>query len=62
MDMKPLEQFLCDECGQPIEKPEQGWLEWLVIDEQKQGFRIVHHKSYSPRSSGCYYEEKGIHV
>lgn len=43
--MKPLEQFICDTCHSLIEKPEDGWLEWL--DDNTAGvhsFRIVHHK------------------
>jgi hypothetical protein len=61
MKLRPLEQFICDECGELIEKPEDGWLEW--IDDCKNpihGFRIVHADGASPRrNSGknCYYPE-----
>lgn len=43
--MKPLEQFVCDTCHSLIEKPEEGWLEWLDDDTGVHSFRIVHHKS-----------------
>lgn len=61
MKLKPLEYFICDECGELIEKLQDGWLEW--IDDCKNpihGFRIVHVSGASPRrNSGknCYYPE-----
>ena len=45
----PLKQFVCDTCGQVIENPNEGWVEWLSsFDEdlqriQKKEFRICHH-------------------
>ena len=27
--LKPLKQFYCDSCNQIIEKPKDGWVEWL---------------------------------
>jgi hypothetical protein len=29
--LKPLEQFICDKCSNVIEKPEEGWIEWLLF-------------------------------
>ena len=61
MKLRPLEQFICDECGELIEKLEDGWLEW--IDDYKNpihGFRIVHASGTSPRrksGKNCYYPE-----
>lgn len=57
--LKPLKQFICDTCGQVIEKPEDGWFEWIQVDhtQPRHSFRIVHHKSASPRKhleEGCY--------
>ncbi len=49
--LEPLKQFVCDTCGGTIEKPEDGWVEWLgYYDEQKEklinkDFRICHHQS-----------------
>ena len=43
MGLAPLQQFICDKCGQVIEKVDDGWLEWF--DDCKtpaHGFRIVH--------------------
>lgn len=62
--MKPLEQFICDGCGEIIEESSQGYLEWLSdphsssgLKEQEFGFRIVHHALHSPRKESqgdCY--------
>lgn len=53
----PLKQWICDTCGEIIELPEHGWLEWRQDENLKAfDFRIVHHKLYSPRRPGddCY--------
>ncbi|WP_321425938.1 hypothetical protein [uncultured Bacteroides sp.] len=61
--LEPLKQFYCDECGQVILRPEDGYVEWISIyDKEKEkfisrGFRIVHHPSTSPYKAnreGCY--------
>jgi hypothetical protein len=53
MKLEPLQQFTCDECGELIKSPKDGWLEWLIStssDGRKlHGFRIVHHAPASPR-------------
>lgn len=59
MILKPLEQWICDNCGEVIEAPEHGWLEWLsetIEPYQQFGFKIVHHQSHSPRKKygSCY--------
>ena len=49
--LEPLKQFICDTCGNIIEKPEDGWVEWLSkFDKNKgkfinKGFRVCHHES-----------------
>jgi hypothetical protein len=64
--LEPLKQFVCDKCGQIIEKPEDGWVEWLHPEDpatgkrKNQGFKIVHHSKASPLSDGtrnvrCYH-------
>ena len=58
MKLKPLEQWICDGCGEVIEKPEDGWFEWLTdIDDCRTvyGFRIVHHATKSPYSKNGRY-------
>lgn len=50
----------CDECGEPIDRPEDGWVEWLVYGEYPMkglGLRLVHHYPASPiqHEGGCYY-------
>lgn len=60
MKLKPLKQWICDYCGQVIEKPEDGWLEWksdLAHGLGPHAFRIVHHKPHSP-VGGCYYTDR----
>lgn len=61
MKLKPMEQFICDECGEVIEKIEDGWLEWIdVLNKPIYGFRIVHVSGRSPRfmnGGNCYYPE-----
>lgn len=62
--LQPLKQFICDECGGVISKPEDGYVEWISkFDDEKgefisSGFRIVHHFTKSPlknnNSEGCY--------
>lgn len=57
--LTPLKQFICDTCGEIIEKPEDGYLEWVYSDDRMQSeFNIVHHGGSSPRKkynhNGCY--------
>ncbi len=60
--IEPLKQFICDECGELIERPEEGFVEWIEkeVDGKQQacGFRIVHHYTFSPfkgkKRNGCY--------
>lgn len=58
--LAPLQQFICDSCGEVIKRPEDGWIEWLVTGERDNyvchSFRICHHKSRSPYPGrdGCY--------
>jgi hypothetical protein len=58
--MEPLKQWKCDRCGQLIEKPEDGWFEWLTTeDNHVSEFRIVHDNQSSPLRHGgkgnCYF-------
>lgn len=60
MHLQPLQQWVCDKCGEIIEKPEDGWLEWLGETNTLKhgGFKIVHHKSASPhaiKNRDCYH-------
>jgi len=53
--------WICDDCGEPIERPEHGWMDYLRDAEGKaHSFRIIHHILHSPRRDGqtcCYPEE-----
>jgi hypothetical protein len=57
--LKPLQQWICDSCGEIIKEPEHGYVEWMEERLKKHGFRIVHHATKSPRKghNGCYYSD-----
>ena len=56
--------WFCDSCGHPIEKPEDGMVQWLhhYVDGRPSGrdLRIVHHLTKSPigGARGCYPDER----
>jgi len=55
--LKPLQQWYCDTCDELIQKPEDGWVEWIRQNNRVQDFRICHHVIASPRQhseEGCY--------
>ena len=62
--LKSLKQFYCDTCGEIINSPKEGWIEWISnYDEETRSnkthsFRIVHHYTHSPiatdTNQGCY--------
>ena len=53
MKLTPLKQWICDSCGEIIEKPEEGWFEWYEDKKTSlgTGFRIVHHRN------SCMYDD-----
>ena len=55
----PLEQFICDRCGEVIHSKKDGWIEWLRTGDPRRvhDFRIVHHVTASPLKGreGCYH-------
>lgn len=64
--LPPLRQWICDECGEVIEEPSHGYVEW---DEREGtgvgfGFRIVHHNLHSPLKPdrNCYRYQAGSHL
>ena len=75
MGLEPLQQWICDTCGELIERPKDGYVQWLVkenADEKivKYAFHIVHHAPASPRrtASGtrgddCYHRDtREVHI
>lgn len=58
--LRPLEQWICDYCGEVIGEPRQGMLEWLhnTGDTRRwvAEFRIVHNPAQSAKG-GCYHHE-----
>jgi hypothetical protein len=57
-----LEELKCEECGEPIIDPDEGWVEWEkhMASGKCSGLRIVHHLSASPKlaKGGCYRPDK----
>ena len=56
MKLIPLRQWICDSCGEAIEKPENGWFEWYTERDTSldSGFRIVHHRG------SCMYNDQRL--
>jgi hypothetical protein len=54
--LEPLQEWICDTCGEVIRSPRDGWVEWLwdAASNGRHGFKIVHHRPASPRPKGCY--------
>jgi len=65
--LEPLEQFICDECGEIIAKPEDGEVEWISYYEDSGSddrikiiheYRLVHNSDSSPKGKGtCFYDD-----
>ncbi len=56
--LEPLKQWICDSCGQVIQSPDDGYVEWLVEGDDaplnlQYGFKIIH----SGEECSCYSEE-----
>jgi hypothetical protein len=49
--LRPLEQWICDTCGEVIDSPSAGYVEWLSGMERGsyRSYRIVHQFAHSPR-------------
>lgn len=66
MKLEPLKQWICDTCGEVIENPEEGFVQWDTNEDgQIIDFIIVHHKRASPRRhsrNGCYKYDKDNHL
>jgi hypothetical protein len=63
MKMKPLEQFICDTCGEVINEPKDGCIEWKFNEDgDRSEFLIVHHKTKSllEGENGCYQHNDGM--
>jgi hypothetical protein len=58
--LKPLSEWICDECHEVIKAPSDGYVEWQETGSKMHGFRIVHHAPRSPRrlrGGDCYYRD-----
>lgn len=64
--LKPLEQFICDVCGEVITLPAKGVVVWAQVEDKTDGrsldvnFRIVH-KNLKGHGSGCD-DNQGLHT
>jgi len=59
----PLNQFICDTCGEIIQSPEYGWVEWLHGDREAgsaHSFRICHVGSRSSTGKPCHIFSKHV--
>lgn len=48
MRLQPLQQWICDACGQVIGSPHLGWVEWVsgsTRGTKAHGFRVVHNSN-----------------
>jgi len=61
--MKETSTWLCDTCGEPIERVEDGWVEWILVTESDdrcrgRDLRLVHHVPAGPRGGvhGCQFD------
>ena len=58
MKLKPMKQWICDVCGEIIERPEDGYVQFHRNEHgQYDDFIIVHHRPASPRKNlqnACY--------
>ncbi len=58
LKLKPLGQWICDVCGEVIQSPKDGYVQWnRNLNQEIDDFVIVHHFSASPKKhnrDGCY--------
>jgi hypothetical protein len=58
MALTALKQWICDRCGDVIEKPEDGWVHWRRdrTTRRVSEIEILHHLTASPKGGerGCY--------
>lgn len=53
-NLTPLQQWICDTCGQVILEPDHGYAEIVAdSDDMLTEFRIQHHAPHSPLKNGC---------
>ena len=58
MKLVPLKQQICDTCGEVVERPNEGYVQFIDSDNDGKydDFVIVYHAAYSPlkRNNKCY--------
>lgn len=54
LNLVPLEQWVCDTCGELIRDVEGAYVQFARVNGVARDFRIVHHATASPRARGCY--------
>lgn len=55
--------WICDTCGHPITRVDDGWVEWVqypISEEERaaRGLRLVHHARSGPSGLSCQYDQK----
>ncbi|HAU0095421.1 TPA: hypothetical protein JBE77_15060, partial [Legionella pneumophila] len=60
---KRSKTWICDTCGGLIQKPEEGWVEWIVSVPKNEayGLRLAHRAGYGSNGSSCQYNEELVY-
>lgn len=45
---KAVGKLICDTCGQPINKVEDGYVEWQSTAHEQWGYKVIHNYESSP--------------
>jgi hypothetical protein len=51
---EPLTIWICDNCGNPIDRIQEGYVVWRLINDKYGGFMIVHQDRCDPGSGQGY--------
>lgn len=67
--MREIKGWICDTCGELIEKPGDGWVEWIRYSDSDgeirgRELRLVHHFPASPRQRlpGCNFDQHAEYI
>ena len=63
--MSGSKSWICDTCGEVIENPKDGWVEWITFEDSDRvrryrDLRLVHHRPASPHKEGggCQFNQR----
>ncbi|MBA4260368.1 MAG: hypothetical protein C0446_14490, partial [Chitinophaga sp.] len=57
-----VKTWICDSCGQLIQKPEDGWVEWIVSVPENKAYdlRLVHRTGSGLNGRSCQYQQAAV--